>query len=756
MSGSDSGLAQILADVEGLTLEPVVSTPAPAPRGKSTLGGGGGGKRLTSLYRSPSPFAVEARMGKIMMECNGIIGASGSRRFCLVQGCEVKHRGGIFEVPPNHLFIRASGSEAFCAPSVNAAKVSPSQLAEFLSVSKTVDEWVDLLTMLDASEAELTLEDLNVKLGFLDRARTHRTPAKIPPISPSAFESELEALMVDVPEEISHASSFPWSDILPPDFVSGIEMLGQSVTAIVSALPTALSDTSIRLAKSEGRLSELLDHLSARLLALEGTAGRRPNDCAEDLPPTVWDSVASLWLASSDPSLGSAGVTSADERSKLAEVIKLIEQIQCSGEEESRKLGEILRSHEKQASQLFKMLGDKLKEVVRVQNDLTQDLKDLSATGLAGPSPEAESGLGSLLASLGGSPSTESEDIESLKKEIQSLRRDLKQLKGDESDESVHIGGVTFHTKEDLRAWMLEHIPDGPFGSFVDFFSLLQQVDFDMNGYETNEEILKSLKLRNDLDISTNSDILALAALRNNIPPLLGRGKTPTSVDRSQFHAFHSFNEWKSNNNVDGLVQRLPSFLEGAKRAITLDISLRIEAGSVASLLAATCLSTSITFAEGFMTYITNTYEQLSKAAFSKAKAWALASALGARVCQEVHKDSGALLRSVNMAKGSADRENLCVLMLWATFRAHMVMEEYQRLEFKDHPSIASEYVKFLATNSGFEVVSSLEAKIDAINKEVAMVKKAATTAGNAAETAKNTANEAKKTADRALRQCPS
>jgi hypothetical protein len=35
-----SGLDDLLADLEGLSVEPVASTPAPATRGKSTDGGG--------------------------------------------------------------------------------------------------------------------------------------------------------------------------------------------------------------------------------------------------------------------------------------------------------------------------------------------------------------------------------------------------------------------------------------------------------------------------------------------------------------------------------------------------------------------------------------------------------------------------------------------------------------------------------------------------------------------------------------------
>ena len=77
---------------------------------------------------------------------------------------------------------------------------------------------------------------------------------------------------------------------------------------------------------------------------------------------------------------------------------------------------------------------------------------------------------------------------------------------------------------------------------------------------------------------------------------------------------------------------------------------------------------------------------------------------------------------------------------------AALKADKAQSIKYK-HPTIASEYVKFLATNSGFEVVASLEAKMDSLNKELATTKKAATSAGNAAETAKNTVSEAKKIA---------
>ena len=662
----------------------------------------------------------------------------------------MKHRGGIFDVPDNYLFIRASPTEAFCAPTADASKVSPSELAELLASHKTVGEWVDLLTMLEASEEELTLEALEGRMGFLDQARAHRTPVKPPLESPSAFRGDFDAILEEVPTEITRTSAYAWSADLPPDFVQGIELLGQSVNAIIAAIPTALSDTAVWVSKTEEKVGAVMDQLSARLLGLEGSIGRRPSDSPEDLPPTLWDSVASFWSDSeSEDSKPRADRTSADPKAILG--------VEQKAERGRSALAEALRAHEDQATQLFKLFQAKLGEVVQAQNLLARDVRKLGSSAPAAAT--ASPGLDSLLAAMGdgGSvPTPEKSELDSLKKEIEVLRRELKEVKGEESDESVNVGGVIFHTKDDLRAWMLEHAPDGPFGSFVDFASLLQQVDFDLNGSESNEDILKSLKLRSDLSLGSNSDFLALAALRNRIPPLFGRGKTPTSTDRSSFYAVHTFNDWKSANNRDGLTQRMAPFLEGAKRSISLDISLRLEPGSVASLLAIACLSAAMTFTQGFIKFVTETFEELVQAAFSKTKAWALASALGARICHEVHKDSGALLRSIRVTKSDADREDLCVLMLWATFRSHTIMAEYQRLEFKDHPTIASEYVKFLATNSGFEVVASLEAKMDSLNKELATTKKAATSAGNAAETAKNTASEAKKIAERALRQCPS
>ena len=346
------------------------------------------------------------------------------------------------------------------------------------------------------------------------------------------------------------------------------------MNGVLSALLMALLDALVQVKKMEDKLMELFEQLSIHLLALEGATGRHLSDGDEELPPTLWELVASLWMDSPDEGGVSAEGEAMPEgyQEKLMDLLRGLNENQNGDEEQRKKLLERLQLHETQAGKIFKALSDKLGEVVKVQNNLAKDLQAVGSLGMVAPLLAPPSGIDSLLSTLDGVPKSNVLEVKALRSEMAVLQTELKLLKNEETDESVQVGGVTFHMKEDLHAWMLENIPDGPFGAFVDFHQLLQQIYFDMKGYENNEDILKSLKLRNDLDIMMNGDILTLAALHNNIPPLLGNGKTLTGVDRSQFYALHTFNDWKSTNNQDGLTQQLPSYMSVGKRAIGMDI----------------------------------------------------------------------------------------------------------------------------------------------------------------------------------------
>jgi hypothetical protein len=274
----------------------VASTLAPAVRGKST-DGGEAAKRLTTLFRSPSVFAASARFateGSEPEECFGLIGKDG-RRFCLVRGCDKKHRGGAFDIPPNHLFIKHSSTEAFCSPCVDAAKVPTGQVAELLAVSKPVSEWVDVFGVLGSAEEELPLDEVERRLQFLSVARAHKTPRKAEPSSPFVFGGDdLDLMLEPVPEEILKGSEFEWSRALPADLVSALEVFGRTVSSLASTVPTALSEAVVKADKDVATLTRAGEQMNARLISLECVTGERLED-VDELPPTLWEAVAALW-----------------------------------------------------------------------------------------------------------------------------------------------------------------------------------------------------------------------------------------------------------------------------------------------------------------------------------------------------------------------------------------------------------------------------------------------------------------------------
>ncbi|KAL7562753.1 hypothetical protein ACA910_017541 [Epithemia clementina (nom. ined.)] len=49
-------------------------------------------------------------------------------------------------------------------------------------------------------------------------------------------------------------------------------------------------------------------------------------------------------------------------------------------------------------------------------------------------------------------------------------------------------------------------------------------------------------------------------------------------------------------------------------------------------------------------------------------------------------------------------------------------MQEYMEAQFQDHPLLSSEYVKFLAVNSGTETVKILEDKFQVLQDKQAVV----------------------------------
>jgi hypothetical protein len=74
-------------------------------------------------------------------------------------------------------------------------------------------------------------------------------------------------------------------------------------------------------------------------------------------------------------------------------------------------------------------------------------------------------------------------------------------------------------------------------------------------------------------------------------------------------------------------------------------------------------------------------------------------------------------------------------------------MAGFENANFEDHPSIASEFIKFLATNTGIEGMSSLQDDVSALKLKVKEVERQSSSATVKADKAISVADLAKTTA---------
>jgi hypothetical protein len=99
---------------------------------------------------------------------------------------------------------------------------------------------------------------------------------------------------------------------------------------------------------------------------------------------------------------------------------------------------------------------------------------------------------------------------------------------------------------------------------------------------------------------------------------------------------------------------------------------------------------------------------------------WLLATEIVARVCKALNTAQSEV-RDVS-TKSTPHRNTARIL--YAMLRVHDIIEDYMTLEIKNHPSVSSEYVKFLAAHATFKDVVGLKKRCDHVEKRIPEIEK--------------------------------
>jgi hypothetical protein len=159
--------------------------------------------------------------------------------------------------------------------------------------------------------------------------------------------------------------------------------------------------------------------------------------------------------------------------------------------------------------------------------------------------------------------------------------------------------------------------------------------------------------------------------------------------------------------------------------------------------------SKTISWIGAFITHLDNAHEHLHvQVGFTSPRAWALTAQLGHRIFSDLHS-----VRVGTMKSMGSKPESICPAILWSVFRTHDKMAGFEDANFENHPSIASEFVKFLATNTGIEGMAVLQEEVAALKSKLKDAEKQATLASGKADEASSVADVAKKAAETLSKQ---
>ena len=137
---------------------------------------------------------------------------------------------------------------------------------------------------------------------------------------------------------------------------------------------------------------------------------------------------------------------------------------------------------------------------------------------------------------------------------------------------------------------------------------------------------------------------------------------------------------------------------------------------------------------------MSDTYAKLETSGFNSENSWKLVSKLVHRIfTTDCHLKRG----MVSEILDATNSKVLSIGVLWGTFATHQVMRDYMKHGIENHPSISSEYVRFLVANAGLnkmevlvEDVKKVKANVKDLTKSIKTVEKTATTASNKADQA--------------------
>jgi hypothetical protein len=263
------------------------------------------------------------------------------------------------------------------------------------------------------------------------------------------------------------------------------------------------------------------------------------------------------------------------------------------------------------------------------------------------------------------------------------------------------------------------------------------------------QEVIGQLQKQIKLGILTLADGLAMSSFQTKLPRFFSKQGAHTVIknDSSFFSEVTTWDEWDSP--MTGFRACMKEALTSFRTSHQGNIDDTLERDSLVYAISTMALTESVSWLEGFIVFLDDYYRELTKAKFGTKKAWHVTTRLGRRMFLEIDQPRNGVQ---NFFKAGFN-EQVCQRIFWSVVRSHDVMARYKRHNYKDDPSVSSELVKFLAINTGYEMLESLSSKVLEMERGYVAMQKETSAATKAAASAANRADDAKKLCDALIKR---
>jgi hypothetical protein len=650
---------------------------------------------------------------------------SGGSAFCL-RGidCSIRHASEAKEaVKTSTFYVMHNRFSAYCEPSLPSVKVNDATGASWLMASEPLEEWTTLFSGAKRFTAGVSEEDIRAEAQRVaDAVAKYRTPKK-----PKQEKGESLSPFEEVPTALRHFENYAPTLIGKEDMATASEVkvtvanIEHGLVAVGNAMFLTVDEFNTKWTTTIG---EVTSAVNGELDGIKSQLGSFPN-------------VSSMFVA---PTLG--GV------------------IQTMGEALSKINPDELKSRE---ATIFRTIDTKVTDVRTKVDDIEKKTADdkiqaaaTDATKMAiingfidrleklekkGRRSSGSSHGGAAPPGLYETEAKGSERFTHCNTRIDSAMAEIRLLKNERDSTMVKFGRLGLSTRSEFVTWALTYLTNNAYGCFACPYLILAMASAET--VTTSEaDMLSMIDKRRKLGLA-KAESRAVYSFHQLIPSVLCPNGTEikATADPSYLPGIEKWNDFAAPNT--GIRDKIKERLPGVQQVIEQSIIQRLH-HPLAIGIAQEALSKSVAFVVGWLDFMDKTYDTATTVSrFTEVKGLSLATRLTRRVGTELYSARNGVLDTLKSS--DLDTPEASGAILFGIFKTHDKMAEFTERNFRDHSSISSEYVKFLASNSGFESVAVLDKRTAGMQAELKEVNTSLKTATKKADTAANVVDELKK-----------